>query len=154
MEKVLNDKDLFLYIINFIPKIFKLKLKEMKSVNKTFNENIIVFENENLNLLKCKICFTNKLFLPIQIENNLYCYDCYCIKIAPQSYSITIEDEQNWKTLENNKNNNIKCRYCYIKCFGNEWCYYHLEKRCDVYFNFIEDLKEDNIRLTYSYIFD
>jgi hypothetical protein len=158
MEKVLEDKDLFLYIIENVPSIFKLKLKE---INKTFYENMKFIENE----LECQVCFSKKIFLPIQIENKLYCYDCYnnnCVITCNfiDSHSITKEDKEKWYLLEKSQRTHkskkifIRCKYCNLKCFGNEWCYYHLEKRCDIYYDFRRDLKEESLNINFSYIID
>lgn len=114
MELVLFNKDLFDYIIHFMPKNYSIYL------------NSICKKIDVKNLNKCKRC-NNKLFLPININNKIYCYKCCDLE-----YFITISDIKSWKYLDKCKSktvNNI-CKYCNIKCSSFEFLHYHLEYKC------------------------
>ena len=124
MDQVLFNIDLFDYIIHFIPKIYCIYLNSIcKKISvKNFN--------------KCKRC-NNKLFLPININNEIYCYNCCDLEYFENcctnlKYFITISDIKSWKYLDKCKStkvNNI-CKYCNIKCSSLEFLHYHLEYKC------------------------
>lgn len=126
IEIVLYDTDIFNYICNFLSKIYCLNFNLIcKNIKPDKKYHI------------CKICKTNNIFLPIEIYNNLYCYDCYNNKMmifTNNLYHINKNDKKMWKIIEKSiKSKYIMCKYCNIKCSRMEWCHFHLLYRCNNY---------------------
>ena len=75
MEQVLFNIELFTHITKFIPNIYCIYLNSIcKNINEIFSCS------------KCSLC-NNKIFLPIEVENKLYCYDCYDIECLKSKYT-------------------------------------------------------------------
>jgi len=131
MEEVLYNTDLLSYISGFIPLVNCVYLN---SICKN-----IRFDSEKFN---CSCCKNNKLFLPIQKENKLYCYDCLeseYLKSNHKLFDIDKDDITNWKFIEKDKKKKcVKCKYCDIKCTSYEFLHYHLINKCEIYTNNLE----------------
>lgn len=126
MEKVLFNKDLFFHITNFISKIYCIHLNSIcNDINKFYSCN------------GCEIC-KNKLSIPIEIENKLYCYDCIEIdnlKFNKKKFYIDKSDKQKWEYLDSCKYKNyISCKYCKLRCSSYDFAHYHLIYKCKNYF--------------------
>lgn len=124
MEKVFFNSDIFHYIIQFIPKIYCVYL------------NCICKNINSINFNICKVC-KNKLFLPITINKEIYCYKWCNLQYLDNCYSnnrffVTTSDIKSWKYLDKCKSNKINniCKYCNIKCSSLEFLHYHLEYKC------------------------
>jgi hypothetical protein len=125
MEQVLFNIDLFTHITKFIPNIYSIYFN---SICKNIN---IIFSCR-----KCYLC-NNKIFLPIEVENKLYCYDCYdseCLKLKNTKFNIDKLNLEIWKYLDRcSKKKCLNCKYCKIKCSGLEYVHYHLLYKCKDY---------------------
>jgi hypothetical protein len=125
MDQVLFNKDLFEYITKFIPKIYCMYMN-------TICKNIY----EIYNSPKCQLC-NNKIFIPIEIQNKLYCYDCYEVDFIDNIkniYNIDKFDKKNWKYLDKcKKKSYLNCRYCNIKCSSLDFAHYHVKYKCNEY---------------------
>ena len=135
MEQVLFNIDLFTYITKFIPNIYCIHLNSIcKNINKIFSCN------------KCTLC-DNKIFLPIQVENKLHCYDCYdieCLKVRHTKFNIDKSDLERWKYLDScRKKKHLNCKHCNVKCSALEFAHYHLLYKCKKYVPNIEKLIEE-----------
>lgn len=123
MEKVLFTPDIFTYIIQFIPKIYCIHLN---SICKNINEIFLYYVN------KCNKC-NNKLYLPIELNNELYCYDCLQVmcngKFVISKYVI-----EEWDYLDRCKRKSyLNCKYCNLKCYSLDFAYFHLVYKCNNY---------------------
>ncbi len=115
MEKVLFNSDLFNYIVSFIPKIYCLYLHR---ISKDIREIICKY--------KCKLCDADKIFLPIEIYNNLYCYDC-----VNNFFIFSRKIYKEWNYLDRcKKKPYLNCKYCNIKCANSEFAHYHYLYKC------------------------
>uniref|UniRef100_A0A6C0LE16 Uncharacterized protein n=1 Tax=viral metagenome TaxID=1070528 RepID=A0A6C0LE16_9ZZZZ len=102
---------------------------------------------KNINVIfscrKCHLC-DNNFFLPIEVENKLYCYDCYdiqCLKIRYTKFDINKSDLETWKYLDRcRKKPYLNCKHCKLKCSALDFAHYHLLYRCDDYVHNIEKL--------------
>ena len=125
MEQVLFNIDLFTYIIGFIPNIYCL---HFNSICKNINE-ILSFK-------KCNLCY-NKLFLPIEVDDKLYCYNCYnleFIKVNGIKFNINRSDLKAWKYLDTCRiKPYISCKFCKLKCSTLDFAHYHLLYKCKCY---------------------
>ena len=85
---------------------------------------------------KCTLCY-NKIFLPIEIENKLYCYDCYDIKcFKSKCYKFYIDKSylEMWKYLDKcKKKPYLNCKHCKVKCSTLEFSHYYLLYKCQNY---------------------
>ena len=125
MEKVLFNIDLFTHITKFMPNIYCLYLNSIcKNINEIFSCS------------KCSLC-DNKIFLPIEVENKLYCYDCYdieCLKVRYTKFDINKSDLEIWKYLDScRKKPYLNCKHCKLKCSALDFTHYHLLYRCKEY---------------------
>ena len=127
---VLEIDDIITHIFLYIPKIYH---NIYKSICKILNNNI--------KSIKCRKCNTQRIFLPINNNNNIYCFDCLDEKNLLNNnkhYDITLEEKQVWKNIEKlNKIKYIRCKYCNVKCSTFDFCHYHIYFRCIKYKNSI-----------------
>lgn len=122
MEQVLFNIDLFTYITKFMPNIYCIYFNSIcKDINKNFN------------CRKCCLC-NNKIFLPIEVENKLYCYDIKCLKLKYTKFDIDKSHLETWKYLDRcRKKPYLNCKYCKLKCSALDFAHYHLLYKCKNY---------------------
>ena len=125
MEQVLFNIDLFTHITKFMPNIYCI-----------YFNNICKNINEILSSRKCCLC-NNKIFLPIEIKNKLYCYDCYdieCLKSKYSKFDIDKSCLEIWKYLDCcRKKPYLNCKHCKLKCCALDFEHYHLLYKCKDY---------------------
>lgn len=125
MEQVLFNVDLFTHITKFMPHIYCIYFNSIcKNINEIFSSR------------KCYLC-DNKIFLPIEVKNKLYCYDCYDIECIRFKYTIFNIDKSHleiWKYLDScRKKPYLNCKYCKLRCCGLDFAHYHLLYKCNYY---------------------
>ncbi len=135
MENVLYNYDLFSHIISFLPTIYHVNLHKIcKSIRKISP------------IIKCNICSTPNIFIPICESEKLYCFDCYDKEniIKNCKWYLNKSHKKLWTYIEKSKiKKYVHCRYCNIKCASYDYAQYHLIFKCDNYITktlcFIDD---------------